>query len=132
MSRPKAASVDAYLADLGDAQRAALTQVRVALLAGLPGAEEAISYGIPAFRVDGRVVVYCAAFTAHYSIYPATETLVQALGDALAPYDYNGKGTIRFPLAGRVPTALLTRIATLRAAEEAARQRPPRRAAKKR
>ncbi|WP_291985078.1 hypothetical protein [Luteitalea sp.] len=47
MSRPKAASVDAYLADLGDAQRAALTQVRAAILAGLPAADEVIRTASP-------------------------------------------------------------------------------------
>ena len=69
---------------------------------------------------------------AHYSVYPATAALVASLGDALAPYEYNGKGTIRFPLDGPVPTALITRIARLRAAEDAARQPRRRAAAKKR
>ena len=132
MSRPKAASVDAYLADLGEPQRAALTRVRTALLKGLPGATESISYGIPTFKVDGRTVIYCAAFTEHYSIYPATTALVESLGQALAPYEYSGKGTIRFPLTLPVPAALITRIARLRGAEEAARQARPRVAAKKR
>lgn len=114
MSRPKAASVDAYLADLGEAQRAALTRVRAAILKGLPGATESISYGIPTFKVHGRMVIYCAAFTEHYSIYPATATLIETLGDALAHCEYNGKGTIRFPLTRPVPAALITRIARFR------------------
>ena len=132
MPRPKVASVDAYLADLGEPQRAALTRVRAAILKGLPGATESISYGIPTFKVDGRMVIYCAAFTEHYSIYPATATLVASLGEALAPHDYNGKGTIRFSLAEPVPAALITRIARLRGAEEAARPGLRRVAAKKR
>lgn len=117
MSRPTAPSVDAYSA---------------AILEGLPTAVESISYAIPTFTVGARPVLYCAAFRAHYSVYPATTALITALGDALAPYEYNGTGTIRFPLTGPVPTALITRIARLRAAEEAARQRPRRAAAKKR
>jgi uncharacterized protein YdhG (YjbR/CyaY superfamily) len=131
MSRPKAASVEAYLADLGESHRAVLTRVRAAILEGLPGATESISYGIPTFKIDGRPVIYCAAFTSHYSIYPASASLVEALGAALAPYEYNGRGTIRFPIAGPVPSALITRIARWRAADDAGR--PARRtAAKKR
>ncbi|WP_396624146.1 iron chaperone [Luteitalea sp.] len=121
MPRPAFASVDDYLAALPDASRGTLTRVFAALRKGLPGAEPVVSYGIPALKSGGRVVVYCAAFTSHYSVYPATRDLVDALGDALAPYEYNGKGTIRFPLTGRVPVTLLTRIARLRAAEDAAR-----------
>jgi len=110
MSRPRQSSIEAYLEAL----------------------DESISYGIPTFKVGGHAVIYCAAFSAHYSVYPATTTLVASLGDALAPYEYNGKGTIRFPLDGRVPAALITRIARLRAAENAVRlaRRPT--AAKKR
>jgi len=125
-------SIDAYLAALGEAQRTALTRVVGAIRAGLPGAAESISYGIPTFKIDGRAVLYCAAFTAHYSVYPATATLVATLGDALARYEYNGKGTIRFPLDQPVPAALITRIARLRAAENAALAPPRRVAAKKR
>jgi uncharacterized protein YdhG (YjbR/CyaY superfamily) len=132
MNRPKAASVEAYLAELGEVQRAALARVRGAILKGLPGATESISYGIPAFTVDGSVVLYCAAFSEHYSIYPATATLIEALGEALAPFEYNGKGTIRFPLDRSVPAALITRIARLRGAEEAARSARARVAGKKR
>jgi uncharacterized protein YdhG (YjbR/CyaY superfamily) len=106
--------------------------VVAAIRAGLPGAAESISYGIPTFKIDGHAVLYCAAFAAHYSVYPATATLVAALGDALAPYEYNGKGTIRFPLDVAVPTALITRIARVRAAEDAARPARRRAAAKKR
>jgi len=132
MSRPRMSSIEDYLAALDEPQRAALTRVIAAIRRGVPGATESISYGIPTFKIDGEAVIFCAAFTAHYSLYPATTALVESLGDALAPYEYNGKGTIRFPLGGRVPTALITRIARLRAAEDAARRAPRRAAAKKR
>ena len=132
MSRPRFSSIDAYLAALDETQRTALTRVIAAIRKGVPGAQESISYGIPTFKIDGHAVVYCAAFAAHYSIYPATTTLVESLGAALAPYEYNGKGTIRFPLDGRVPAALISRIARLRAAEDAARHARRPTAAKKR
>jgi uncharacterized protein YdhG (YjbR/CyaY superfamily) len=132
MSRPRPASIEDYLAALDETPRAALTRVVGAIRKGLPRAEESISYGIPTFKIDGHAVIYCAAFAAHYSIYLATTTLVESLGDALAPYEYNGKGTIRFPLDGRVPTPLITRIARMRAAEDAARHAGRRVAARKR
>jgi len=132
MRRPNPPSIEAYLAALDDSQKEALTRVVAAIRKGLPGAEESISYRIPTFKIDGHAVLYCAAFTAHYSIYPATAALVASLGDALAPYRYNGKGTIRFALDRPVPTTLITRIARLRAAEDATRQPRRRAAAKKR
>jgi uncharacterized protein YdhG (YjbR/CyaY superfamily) len=129
MRLPNPPSIEAYLAALDDSRKAALTRVVAAIRIGLPGAEESISYGIPTFRIGGHAVLYCAAFTAHYSIYPATAALVASLGDALAPGAYNGKGTIRFPLEVPVPAALIARIAGLRGAEDAAQ--PRRRAAAK-
>ena len=69
-------------------------------------------------------------FPQHYSVYPATRAVVEALGSTLAPGEYNGKGTIRFPYDRAVPVRLIGAIAKLRAAEESARR--PRLAAKKR
>ena len=132
MAREKPDSIDAYVAGLPPQAQRAMTEALQAIRQGVPGAAETISYAVPTFKVDGRSVIYCAAFTAHYSIYPATAALVTALGDRLAPYEYNGKGTIRFPLAQPVPRALITRITKLRAAEEAARVTARRVAAKKR
>ena len=126
------ATIEGYVAALGAKQRTALTRVIAAIRKGLPGAAESISYRIPTFKIDGHAVLYCAAFAGHYSIYPATSALVASLGDALTPYEYNGKGTIRFALDSPVPAALITRIARLRAAENASRQLRPRAAAKKR
>jgi len=132
MARATSSSIAAYLAALPADARRVLSQVIDAIRAGAPGADESISYGIPTFKLQGRPVVYCAAFTAHYSVYPATASLIATLGDAVAPYEYNGRGTIRFPLDQPVPRALITRITTLRAAEEAARVATRRLAAKKR
>ena len=125
-------SVSAYIAAQPPPARATLRRVRSVLRKALPGAEEVISYGIPAYTLEGRRVIYFAGWKKHYSIYPVTTRLIAALGDALAPYEYNGKGTIRFPLDGHVPVALITRIARLRAAEDANRAPRRRVAAKKR
>ncbi len=132
MSRAPAATVDDYVEALPERARQVLPHVIAAIRTALPGAVESISYGIPTFRVGGRPVIYCAAFAQHYSVYPATRPVIDALGDTLAPGEYNGKGTIRFPLDAAVPVRLIGRIAKLRAAEESARAMSRRTAAKKR
>ena len=124
------ASVAAYIAAQPKAAQAALRRVRGILRRALPGAREVISYGIPAYELQGRRVVYFAGWKEHYSLYPMTTRLIAALGDALAPYEYNGKGTLRLPLDEPVPARLLARIAKFRVKEEAERVRP--RAARKR
>jgi uncharacterized protein YdhG (YjbR/CyaY superfamily) len=106
--------------------------VRSAIRKALPRSEEAISYGIPAYRVDGRVVVYFAGFREHYSLYPAGPRIVAAFLKELAPYEYNEKGTIRFPLAAPVPERLVQRLAAFMAKESAARARARAGVAKKR
>jgi uncharacterized protein YdhG (YjbR/CyaY superfamily) len=67
-------------------------------------------------------VLYFAGWTAHYSLYPATDRLVSAFKPELAPYRIS-KGTIRFPLSQPVPVRLIERIAKFRAREAAPRTR---------
>jgi uncharacterized protein YdhG (YjbR/CyaY superfamily) len=121
MARPAFASVDDYIAAQPKAARAKLAQVRATLRNALPGATEGISYQIPVYKNDGVMVLYFAGFADHFSIYPATERLVEALGKAGAGL-LHGKATLRFSLAQDVPTRLITRIAKLRAAEAAERK----------
>lgn len=117
-------SIDAYLAAQPESTRAVLERVRGAIRKALPDAEEVISYGIPAFREGGRAVIFFAGWKEHFSLYPVTEGIRAELSEELAPYPFS-KGTIRFPLAGRVPVGLIGRIARLlaRAARERAAER---------
>jgi uncharacterized protein YdhG (YjbR/CyaY superfamily) len=117
-------NVDQYLAGFPRDVRTVLERVRTAIGRALPGAEEAISYGIPAFTVQGRRVLYFAGWKQHYSLYPSTARLEAEFKDALAPYEVNGKGTIRFPLSEPVPVKLIADIARFRAKESAERERP--------
>ena len=114
---PGSDAVDAYLAARPLAVRRLLSQVREALCTALPGAEETISYKIPAYRIAGRTIIYFAGWKQHYSIYPATSAVLSKLGEELAPYAVS-KGTIRFPFDRPVPVQLIARIAELRAREE--------------
>jgi uncharacterized protein YdhG (YjbR/CyaY superfamily) len=94
--------------------------VRSTIRKALPGAEEIISYQIPAFKLHGGPVLYFAGWKQHYSLYPANDLLVAAFKDDLAPYQVN-KATIRFPLSQPVPVRLIGRIAKFRAKEVAKR-----------
>ena len=91
-----------------------------AIRKALPEAEEIISYKIPAYRLPQGVVIWFAGWKRHYSLYPATDYVVSALSEELAPYEVE-KGTIRFPLDARVPVTLIGRITRLRAEEVAAK-----------
>ena len=93
--------------------------MRSAIRKAMPSAEERISYQIPAYKLNGRAVIYFAGWKAHYSLYPATRRLVAAFKDELAPYEVNDKGTMRFPLSEPVPAKLIEAIATFRAKEVA-------------
>lgn len=113
-------TIDEYLADLPPKTRTVLKKVRAAIRKALPGAEETISYRIPAFKLYGRVVIYFAGWKAHYSLYPVNAKLIAELGKEMAPYEVNEKGTIRFPLDAPVPADLIGAIARFRAQEAAA------------
>ena len=113
--RVKAASVAEYIAAQPAPARRALRLVRATVRKALPGATEGISYRIPVYKLDGRMVLFFAGFAQHYSIYPATARLVRALGRDLGGR-LRGK-TIRFALDEKVPNRLIARIARLRAAE---------------
>jgi uncharacterized protein YdhG (YjbR/CyaY superfamily) len=116
MARPNPKSVAAYIAAQPPQARRALKRVRATIRKALPSATEGISFRIPIYRLDGRMVLYFAGFQHHYSIYPATAGVKAALRNELAGFLHN-KGTIRFSLEDAVPTRLITRIAKLRAAE---------------
>src|SRR5689334_8446235 len=94
-ARSDEAAVNAYLASLPDNVRAGLTKLRKAIAAAAPGAELGISYGIPAFRLDGRPLVWFAAFKQHSSFFPGAKAIRIHAAD-LKAYK-TSKGTIRFP-----------------------------------
>ena len=76
----KAATVAEYLRAVPPKQRAALQKVRKAIHAAAPGSVEAISYGIPAFKYRGRMLIYFAAFKNHNSVYPASKASSPRIG----------------------------------------------------
>ena len=75
-------------------------------------------------KLHGGPVLFFAGWKRHYSLYPATDRVVAAFKDDLAPYEVD-KGTIRFPLSQPVPVTLIERIAKLRAKEVAGQRKAP-------
>lgn len=106
----------AYIAAQPPKARSALRKVRATIRAVAPKAEEAFSYRIPAFRLDGRPLVWYAGFTSHYSMFPVGTEMARSLGKAAEGYK-TAKGTIRFPLSEPVPVALIKKIVKARIAQ---------------
>jgi uncharacterized protein YdhG (YjbR/CyaY superfamily) len=109
-------SVDEYIAYQPKAVQIALRRVRNTIRKAMPGAEELISYKMPAYKLGGERVLFFAGWKNHYSLYPAGARLLAAFKDELAPYKVS-KGTIRFPLSEPVPVKLIERIAKFRLQE---------------
>ena len=120
MAKTDFKSVDEYIASRPENVRPILERVRKAIHQAIPDAEEVISYQVGAFRLHNRIVLYFAGWKDHYSIYPASDALVEELGDELASHRVS-KGTIRFSLNEPVPVALIKRIAKFKAKEAAGR-----------
>jgi uncharacterized protein YdhG (YjbR/CyaY superfamily) len=116
MAKTNFQSVDEYIASLPPDTHTTLRRVRATIRKALPKATEGISYQIPVYKVDGRMVLYFAGFKSHYSIYPATGKLLKAMKKELAPH-LHSKATLRFSYDDKVPATLITRIAKARAAE---------------
>jgi uncharacterized protein YdhG (YjbR/CyaY superfamily) len=109
-------NVAAYIAGFPRPVQTVLKRVRSIVRRAIPGADEAISYRIPTYKLHGRPVLYFAAFKGHYSVYPSNPRLVAAFKDKLERYE-RSKGTIRFPLSEPVPVKLIEAIAKFRAKE---------------
>ena len=112
-------TVDGYLAKVSDDKRTALQKLRKTIHAAAPRAEEVISYGLPAFRLDGRMLVWFGAAAKHCSFYPGA--VVEAYQDDLKDFD-TSKGTIRFAPDSPLPATLVRKLVKARIAENAARQ----------
>ncbi len=109
-------AVDAYIAALPEPRRSGMEQLRAAATGAAPDATEVISYKMPALRLDGRFLVSYDAFKAHYSLFPASDAVVVALGAELTPH-VAGKGTIRFPANQPIPVDLVSRVVAIRIQE---------------
>jgi uncharacterized protein YdhG (YjbR/CyaY superfamily) len=131
MAKTDFKSVDEYIASQPEAAQEVLERVRNTIRKAVPEADEVISYQIPTYKLHGGTVLYFAGWKQHYSLYPASEDMLAAFKDELAPYQVN-KGTIRFPLSKAVPVKLIERLAKFRAKAVAKREKGKAVAPKKR
>lgn len=116
------ATVDEYIAAQPLAVRSILTRVRTTVRRAAPGAQELISYRMPALRQRG-ILVYYAAFKNHIGLYPPVRGNDAAVKEASA---YAGeKGNLRFPLDEPIPYALIGRLTRLRAKQDREAWRAP-------
>ncbi len=121
-SKPKSdsavAQVRRYMASQPAKQRSALRTIRAAIRATAPKAVEHFSYGIPGFRLDGRPLIWYAAFKQHVSLYPVTAPIRRTLADDIEGYE-TSTGTLRLPLDEPMPVSLIKKIVRARAREAA-------------
>src|SRR5438034_3160647 len=110
-----ATTIDEYLAGVPDDQRVALQRLREQIHALAPGATEAISYGSPAFRLEGRYFVGFAATKGHCSFYTGRAPM-EAYTRELTGYRL-WKGTINFPADKPLPVELVTKLVETRIAQ---------------
>ena len=102
-------TIDDYIASKPPEVQPILEAVRQTLRKAVPNGDEAISYGIPTLKLDGKYVVYFAAWKVHLSIYPIPDA-DKALEKELAPYRA-AKGTLKFPFSEPIPYDLIERVA---------------------
>ena len=118
---PDEMTVDAYIAGLPDDARPAMEQLRATVLAAAPEATEVMAYNMPAVRSHGdQFLVSYDAYARHYSLFPASDAVVQQLGPEIQPY-LAGKGTIRFPKARPLPLETIRKVVEIRVQENAAK-----------
>jgi len=101
--------IDAYLAALDEPKRSTLETLRRSILAVVPEAEQCISYRMPAFRVEGKVVAGFAAFKHHLSYLPHNGNVLADLGDAVAGYEQT-PGSLHFPVDTPLPDTLVRQL----------------------
>jgi uncharacterized protein YdhG (YjbR/CyaY superfamily) len=112
----KDARIDTYLGTLPADQRGALQRLRAQIARLMPGAAETISYGMPAFAIDGRAVVWFAGWKKHCTIYPLTDSFLKAHADELKGYGRT-KGSLHFTPQAPLPDALVKRLVLDRLAD---------------
>ncbi len=108
--------IDVYLQDVEEPKRSTLQHVRKTIIAIVPEAEQCISYGMPAFRLNGKVIAGLAAFKNHLSYLPHSGSVIPALGDAVADYKWS-KGALQFPTDTPLPTSLVQQLIATRIAQ---------------
>jgi uncharacterized protein YdhG (YjbR/CyaY superfamily) len=121
-AKTKPRTIDEYLLNVQPDQRAALQKLRRTILAAAPNAEECISYGLAAFRLNGRPLVAFGAWAEHCALYPMSAAMVRLFQVELQAFE-TSKGTIRFSTERPLPATLVRKLVKARRAEIASEGR---------
>jgi len=108
-------SIDEYIATFPEDVQRIMKQLRKTIKAVAPGVEEAISYNMPTFNLNGRYLVYFSGWKTHIAFYGAPRGNAEFKED-MSAYE-TGAGTLKFPLAEPLPFDLITKIVKFRATE---------------
>jgi uncharacterized protein YdhG (YjbR/CyaY superfamily) len=109
---PKLASVDDYLSGFSGDTLARLERMRATIRAAAPDAVESIAYGMPAYKLDKKPLVYFAGYAGHVGFY-ATPNGHEAFAEEFAGYR-QGKGSVQFPHSAPLPVDLVRRVVEFR------------------
>jgi uncharacterized protein YdhG (YjbR/CyaY superfamily) len=115
MITPKAENVDEYIAGFPKETQKVLKQIRKVVKQAAPTAQEIISYGMPAYKINGCILLYFAAFKKHIGFY-ALPSGNEAFKKEISNYK-TGRGSIQFPLEKPMPIDLIIKIVRFRAKE---------------
>ena len=105
--------IDDYLGGLEEPKRSTLSALRQSILDVIPDAEQCISYGLPAFRVQGKVVAGFGAFKNHLSYLPHSGSVFPEMRDELAKFT-TSTGALQFPVDEPLSKALVRKLVTTR------------------
>ena len=108
-------SIDEYIADFPEEIQSLLNQIRSTIKQAAPDAEESIGYGMPAYKLYGKPLVYFAGFKNHIGFY-ATPTGHAEFAMELSKYK-QGRGSVQFPIDQPIPLKLITQIVEFRVIE---------------
>jgi uncharacterized protein YdhG (YjbR/CyaY superfamily) len=109
-------TINDYLNSFPREVRLVLQALRKNIKEVLPQAQEKISYNIPAFSKNGKIIIYYAAWKKHISLYPFSGEMLESIPET-SVYKTSGKGTIQFPLDKPLPWPLIRKIVEHRANE---------------
>ncbi len=112
----KSPEVTAFIEKYPKDVKLILNKIRAAIHKAAPKAEEAMGYGVPAFKLNGNMVFF-AGFKKHIGFYPNGNSAMKKFKNELAEYE-QARGTIRFPLDKPIPYGLITKIVKFRAQEQ--------------
>jgi uncharacterized protein YdhG (YjbR/CyaY superfamily) len=108
--------IDEYLGTLDETKRATLSRLRDTIVAIVPDAEQCISYGVPAFKLQGKTIAGFAAFKSHLSYLPHSGSVIAKLAEETGGYT-STKGSLHFPVDRPLPKGLVKKLLDVRMAE---------------